>query len=525
MIRRRIDPATTDTYFQTPAQPTKAEVTAWSDNYAKGLLGELHKLLSAIPDGGGDAGIVEMRNLVAAYNVQFKKKADVYDAGAMRAALDTFIAGANRVEREAFAKLVPGTVDTTNSASALKQFNEVYDVRFGEVMAMVNSLDATALAKVNAEQQAAALAQTAARAACQPANYVDATARSALVDFAAKTAFLQQAAEKVMEASVGRTMKVGTELTFTHEAIHNLDPKTPEKCLNEWTAAIAFIKEWEQKVLENPLSLETKIYPVITRDPITEGGYKDDKTVPRFTYTFGQPARTWWWRLNVDPGCLEMQTDPMTKLDATADWDPGAAEASRVINTIIGEHIFAVANLIKKERVALAPHDLIGGGHLTLDAATTFRDNPRWFRNLLVLYTNDAVKWKAQDADEFNAPTVSELNSDGVKAFKRIIKQFDDAQKTAKPQSIADLTGNLTGQVFIAKYFTEGGTKANREKRAVHPAHYQATNIEHMAKDNPRLEMRRFDAQTSVEDLLADMGKLAKLVADARKPGLAKLTI
>jgi hypothetical protein len=109
--------------------------------------------------------------------------------------------------------------------------------------------------------------------------------------------------------------------------------------------------------------------------------------------------------------------------------------------------------------------------------------------------------------------------------FKRVIADFDKALKTSAPWTIAKLSEELIGKVFTYAQLPKGGSDVQEKERNKHPMHYQAMNVEHMSGvgDAQRLEMRRFDAQTSPEDFLENVEALVALVAASRQVGLVQV--
>lgn len=305
-------------------------------------------------------------------------------------------------------------------------------------------------------------------------------------------------------------VKFGTEFSFTSDQLVRLEvAKDNTDAYNE---AKRLLGEWSKRVRASRV-------PGVQLTTSTEPakGQKSAQAV-KFTYTSDANQATWWWRLDLDDGCLETQSDPMTAAQATAG-------NGVPINEIIQAQIFDVGRAL-----GLRADPLVGGGHLSLDRATTL-DSALTLRNFLVIYANEANAWAREDADAYNAPTIADLNNKGKQAFKSVIGTFDAAYPQADKQwTIEKLCDNLRAGVFKAAHYgsEENAADPGGKKRAGSPLHYQATNIEHLAdKDvsKRRLEMRRFDAQQSLADLLNDMDKLAALTARARVPVLIPLKI
>jgi len=146
-------------------------------------------------------------------------------------------------------------------------------------------------------------------------------------------------------------------------------------------------------------------------------------------------------------------------------------------------------------------------------------------RNFLVLYANDAnSSWSSQDIDVFNAPMIKDLKPGGRNAFKAIIREFDQGTiRTAE-----NLANAMVTRVFKADFLPEPRNQdqeAANASRLRQPAHYQSTNLENFQNDGTgtgrRLEMRRFDAQKSLADLLA----IGNLLLASRQAGNVELRI
>jgi hypothetical protein len=317
-------------------------------------------------------------------------------------------------------------------------------------------------------------------------------------------------------------MKIGTEFTFTNNQINRLDLKNNQG--DHFKAAVRLITAWAAAVPGTRIMVDGNAIAAPARSelPLNWAAERqrpkdaDDQRCIRFTYTL--PSRkTWWWQLNVDYQCIETQTDPATRaLMSAGDTPDGTAVAS-----IITSHIFGIA---ASQPIGLAPHATIGGGHVTIDRATAFGDNARWLRNYLVLYSNDPVKWGAEDPDVFNAPMIQELKAPGPAKFKAVIARFDNGQLAT-----ADLLVKaLRDEVFVTAHLPNPRTRdeeAANASRTAQPVHYQAVNLENW--DDPeggRLEMRRFDAQTNLNELLRNVDDIIALLLAARAPGTVAFT-
>jgi Domain of unknown function (DUF4157) len=526
VAQRHIDPATIDQHLGvTPQTPTQDDASKYLMTTVGPTIPPIKKLLAELPDKVGDQHLETISKRWATIKTTCGCGKKDYNATAARAAINAVIAALNEGETFAEVQMVGPAANFTTSVQAQANLNNVVVPRYNQVLEMATSLNhPNPIGGGSVAQEAgdAAAKLLLATAAATAAPYNAVAAKSAIMVFSSAVNVLQNAAEDKMKDAVAGSIKIGTEFTFAHPSIAELNPENPKSNTAAFTTALGLITHWRELVESKPIKVTgVEVEMAITQDPLT-GGSKEGKA-PRFTYNW--KGGTWWWRLNIDPGCLETQTEPMTPTQAKMDYED---ITKTVINTIMTNHIFAIAPLLKAvPPQPVAPDALTGGGHITLDAASTFLGNSRFFRNLLVLYANDTT-WTQEDADDFNAPTISELTKQGKVAFKQTITAFDQTVGTAQQQTIEQLSDALVKNVFVPKHFGASAQEGNKEKRANQPAHYQATNVEHMTtaeKGVKRLEMRRFDAQTSVDDLLADLERLTSLVAASRRPGLVPLTV
>ena len=152
------------------------------------------------------------------------------------------------------------------------------------------------------------------------------------------------------------------------------------------------IQGWAAKVQETEVTTVTnkKVpWPVLSWVDLTSarerGNDGSTDKAAEFTYTFPDRS-TWWWRINIDYSCLELQAKPTTFNQASGV----EGRTTEMIQAILDTHIFELA----LRKMSLRTDPLVGGGHLTIDRSTTFGNNARWIRNFLVLYANDAATWR-----------------------------------------------------------------------------------------------------------------------------------
>jgi hypothetical protein len=289
------------------------------------------------------------------------------------------------------------------------------------------------------------------------------------------------------DTQTGKTV-FGTEFTFTEPGIHGIKIGVDDAAMK---MAVGYIKKWQKpkNAKEVPPDRRTK-----------------SPQARMFVYQIDELKQDWWWILDVDDGCLETQTKPISIDDVNK---------SQVIQSIIDKDIFGEA-----KNQGLAPHALVGGGHLSLDSQTTFGNSAVAFRNFIVAYTNNIDLWRKMDADFINAPFVQELPIAQRKAFVDVIGEFDVAYNGPIHQqwTIERLVDELMKRVFTFVRTVEAIGSA---------PHYQATNLEHMQDKNPssqRIEMRRFAAQESLAELLyTHLARLQELIEESRDPKLIPL--
>jgi hypothetical protein len=525
VIRRIIDPATVDAHMgPNPATPDKALLLDYAKTVLQPHIRMINQMLDSMTAG---AGAAEKATVALSLKTLQDRLADnVYNPATARQAADTLILGLNNAEAVAENQLFVAAGANLNTAAGAKTYRQAHRTEQADILERAELIPTQPNTKLGRQIADAKLRRTEVEAATRPNNYDPVKAKTAMMAYESSLRLLEPLIkEGAVEEGIRTTMKIGTEFTFTHQKIALLNPEHPNRDINAWNAAMAFIASWKQKVKTKKIVVgDIEVQLAVTDDDITDGGLNGEKA-PRFTYTWN--GGSWWWRLNVDPGCLETQSDPIPAKRAELDYE--GTDSDRVINTIIRNHIFGIAEVLEGEEVidevrtmkSIAPHETTGGGHLTLDATTTFSGNARFFRNMLVLYANDPNKWKAYDADAFNAPMISELIGNASTVFKTVIADFDRALRTDAPWSIAKLAEELGGRVFTYANLAKGDNVDQEEARSKQPKHYQAMNVEHMGKagDDQRLEMRRFDAQKSPEDFLDDVAALVDLVAASRQPG------
>ena len=447
-----------------------------------------------------------------AYNAIAKK--DQYNAANAIPLLNQLIAELNTVETEIVIDkdLSARGIDFNHQPTVNTYIITTLEQRYKDLNEMLTHPQP--IQACSDELAAMTQARTDATTAVNANPYSAANAKELIAAYILAMDIFKQVADQTVSENLQKTMKFGTEFTFTQPAIEALDT---EKWDDVYAKAVELIEIWVKEVdrLKKTYTLD------ISRSQLSGGADKGAHGA-KFTYTLPSGS-TWWWNLDIDYACLETQAQPTTYNQATGAWENNKDNST--INAIIRDHIFGAA-----QSIGVRSDAKIGGGHLSLDRATTFGDNARFFRNFLVLYVNEHIQWGQEDVDAVNAPMIADLTSDGKKAFKQEIVSFDTryANPGPNPMSIDDIVRGLKDKVFIKKHFRQDPENEQaKKKRNEQPAHYHATNVEHMTQQTPpkerRLEMRRFDAQTCIDDLQVDMEKLIDLVVRSRQPGLVPL--
>lgn len=234
-------------------------------------------------------------------------------------------------------------------------------------------------------------------------------------------------------------------------------------------------------------------------------------------------AEKWSVNFDLDPSCIELQTEP---------------KPYRFFEDYQGEiEMLLFSSARPFGLVADKSRETGGGGHICLDAPSAFSDNAVYLRNFLVLYACETKREMEKDAfqnpllrsfltaeqralltaskDKANAPFLSEIKEWNL--FKGFINSFD-----AAPTDIARFVNGIHSNVYknMADELAEAlGEDADAGDRY----HYQAVNLEHLPtpagmsrRSEERVELRRFDAQESIGELLAQLDALLEILKMAR---------
>lgn len=214
----------------------------------------------------------------------------------------------------------------------------------------------------------------------------------------------------------------------------------------------------------------------------------------------GNQPETWEINFDLDPNCIELQTDPVT------------AEFYQRHYAIIQNLIFKTTECEPDPNWKTG-----GGGHISLDLETAFENNPQYLRNFLVLYAAAVMDSDSQynilraSGDSVNAPFMHEIGE--LEKFISVIAEFD--QLPPDQANIEWLVDKINKEVY-RKMHDELKQMAIPEADA---PHYQAVNLEHIINTpsaEQRVELRRFEAQRNVRELQDELEVLFGLLEQSR---------
>lgn len=326
-----------------------------------------------------------------------------------------------------------------------------------------------------------------------------------------------------MDIKMYNTVKIGTEFTFRRsEFVFGLgdlawSPSGPKKqvkaqeaALNQIKAAGAEIESWVNEIAKKGKSKKFQKGNTVLESVMVEPGRKKHDSpfyeAKKVTLTLvcrgkaGALRETWSINFDLDPNCIELQAEPVTY----AFYD----RHKEMIDALLFER--ATCSPDPDWRTG-------GGGHISLDRATAFGNNLQWFRNFLVLYAaavkGDDLEFAAlkYSGDVVNAPFMHEIGI--LPEFIKVISALD--QPAPSISTIEQLA-----QAINTKVYTRiGGAIDDPKLRPTDYPHYQAVNLEHIIGTLPheqRVEMRRFEAQRCVGELLDELRVLFGLLEESR---------
>ncbi len=322
---------------------------------------------------------------------------------------------------------------------------------------------------------------------------------------------------KVMESShvpakddeltdMQKTIKVGTEFTFRKETfLFSMDDLAIEiggAHKGEIEDAGSQIKNWTDYIMglkgKNVKGIRVKDVCILTASKKHRSPYYDAVKLELTLQDLASAPETWWINFDLDPMCIEIQAEPK----------PYSFYETYI--NFINEVLFNNSQCKPDKNPKTG-----GGGHISLDYASAFLDTPCYLKNFLVKYASITAKRNSnvliKSADVDNAPFMYEIKE--LDDFVTQIRAFNGLeQKDATIEALADRISN-----YVYKKMTQ--TLRDMGVKDSDAKHYQAVNLEHVYLDNPknrRVEMRRFDAQENVNDLLEELDALYDIIQETR---------
>lgn len=305
-----------------------------------------------------------------------------------------------------------------------------------------------------------------------------------------------------------KTVLVGTEFTFRQNSTEFEFGKKDEDKIKKIISS--YISNWRNEL--NPLKGQKMIYDEFQMEVTSVGGSFPVKVEVNFSgeaikscSVDGKDSFTWWFQINVDSGCIELQTMPLTY------------NCFKVLTKAMDFLIFNIA-LKKLNLIADKDVDAGGGGHISLDAKTTFNNDPMLFWNFIVKYSRlslQTTSYMAKCRDKFNASFFQELyKAKGSNAY--------DVLKSYKPAKDIDSIVKEINRIYMNHTLLLNEKGELVEKKGIDSSfeHYQAINLEHMfdiTETERRIEMRRFNAQENIKELLSDLDNLYGTLKEAHE--------
>ncbi len=322
------------------------------------------------------------------------------------------------------------------------------------------------------------------------------------------------------------TMKIGTEFTFRNPSLQfNMMDLADNLKPGPISEAGKLIDRWVKKINEKYSNYKSGGYRISARRQDGSQKYKGNisykaqmvifhfhkiKKDKNDTYNADHEKNDFDWAVNfdLDPNCIELQTAPIP------------LNFYRTHQGFIEGCIFQLA-----QEQGLVPDkdpQYGGGGHITIDWKTSFGGDVWAFVNFMILYTNhtfNALVTKTEDilvacSDITNAPFLFE--TEAINAFQAFREAYSQA---SDKQNLEAFVSAIQKEVYT--HFAGVLADPKNCKKLGVPSedvvHYQAINLEHLLDEaNPRFEMRRFDAQSGVAELDAQVSILIDLMVRAQ---------
>ncbi len=308
-------------------------------------------------------------------------------------------------------------------------------------------------------------------------------------------------------------VRFGTEVTFSDPSLHALDVDPEErKKVNKAReqaeqAARGYLGEWAKAVERmfptgRPKSFALDVRPASPQS--IEGAMRFTFSDKVYDDMGNLVPLTWWYQTNIDNACLELQMAPTTL----------AEFAGGQISKWAGS-IFEIAGRLGLQSGAAGK----GGGHLSMDRASTFGDSTILFARLVHIYNDRAKKGGIHAAyTDPDAPFLPDMDKKGgggklAGEYDELMKRVNESMlDPAAAMSVDEVRDHLWNLLKKAKPLKEKLNNAGR---------YTALNIEPVTdEEDPgkqRVEFRRFQGQTSMDELCAQLAELLSLVEEARR--------
>ena len=326
---------------------------------------------------------------------------------------------------------------------------------------------------------------------------------------------------------------IGTEFTFHHKDfrfdLNDLEKNNPGKGIDIGNRIIA---DWTGNLIRTYGYKKSLSHLKVTATDTGKGKKKFENAAYSAVEiefciedTVQEKVVNWKVNFDLDPVCIELQTQPMP-YQFFQDY-------GFCIDELLFHHISAYGLTADKDSTTG------GGGHISLDAKTAFSENAIYLRNFLVLYSCEVKREALKSAltekqkkqltksfltesqrqlliaskDVVNAPFLFEPINEWA-PFRNFVSAFD--RSSEESMNIIRFVQGMHSDVYVnvtdeLEHLLGGASKVTAEDKQ----HYQAVNLEHIG-DQGRIEMRRFDAQENVGELLEQLDTLFEILLMAR---------
>lgn len=180
----------------------------------------------------------------------------------------------------------------------------------------------------------------------------------------------------------------------------------------------------------------------------------------------------WWFKVSVDPGCVEIQFKPSTK------------KILKAKESLINDQIFLTAKQIGLEVIPSENH------HFNIGVRSAFGDDAKKFLRFFVDYANHPdLALGSLGMDLNNAPPLSVLGQDQRDALSEIVNEVNSGKLT----TIFEVAEAIQNRVYTQTYKESWGSK-----------HFQAIGLKYLTlvaltKEDVPMELRAVWGQESAE--------------------------